>query len=73
MKGLTLDEYIDLPFPVVTSYVSKAHYGMLIQEPFDSEKHREEDRKPCPARHMDLAHNQMRWYVTKVRFRTGYW
>ena len=66
MKGLTFDEYVDQPFPVVTSYISKAHYGMMIQEPFDSDKHIEEDRRTCLARHMDLAHNQMRWYVQNV-------
>ncbi|KAH7341154.1 hypothetical protein BKA66DRAFT_544029 [Pyrenochaeta sp. MPI-SDFR-AT-0127] len=65
IKGLTFDDVVDQPFPLVTSYISKAHYGMVIQEPFDSSRHKEEDRRACPARHMDLAHNQMRWYVTK--------
>lgn len=57
----------DLPFPVVTSYISKAHYGMAFKEPFDSSRHTSEDRvKYDEAEQMDLAWDQMSWYVKKV-------
>ncbi|KAF1843607.1 uncharacterized protein K460DRAFT_396871 [Cucurbitaria berberidis CBS 394.84] len=65
IKGMTYDDFIDQPFPVVTSYISKAHYGMMIKEPFDSSKHAQEDRRICPVRHMDVVLDQMRWYVKK--------
>lgn len=64
---MTLDEPYDQPLPVVTSYISKAHYGIVCKVPFDKEKHSEEDRKFDSATNMDLAWNQMRWYVKKVR------
>jgi hypothetical protein len=62
------DDYShDQPFPVVTSYISKAHYGMTFKEPFDESKHTEEDRREYDAANdMDLAWDQMHWYVKKV-------
>ncbi|KAF1938603.1 hypothetical protein EJ02DRAFT_514404 [Clathrospora elynae] len=65
IKGMTYDEFVDQPFPVVTSYISKAHYGMMVKEPFDSSKHSEEDRTVCPVRGMDVVFDQMRWYINK--------
>lgn len=60
----------DQPFPVVTSYISKAHYGMAFKERFDNSKHTEEDRREYdPAKGVDLAWDQMRWYVSKVGIR----
>jgi hypothetical protein len=57
----------DLPFPVVTSYISRAHYGMAFKEPFDTSKHTSEDRKEYDeVEGIDLAWDQMSWYVRKV-------
>jgi hypothetical protein len=59
----------DLPFPVVTSYISKAHYGMAFKEPYDSSKHTDQDRKEYDeVADMDLVWDQMSWYVKKVSF-----
>ncbi|KAF2026845.1 hypothetical protein EK21DRAFT_92091 [Setomelanomma holmii] len=60
------DVYDDQPYPVVTSYISKAHYGMAYKEPYDSEKHTLEDRRVYDdGRGMDMVWDQMRWYVHK--------
>jgi hypothetical protein len=63
------DHNDDQPFPVVTSYISKAHYGMAFKEHFDSSRHTDEDRREYDAaKGVDLVWDQMRWYVSKVRF-----
>jgi hypothetical protein len=60
----------DQPFPVVTSYISKAHYGMAFKEPYDDSKHTGQDRKEYDkAEGMDLVWDQMSWYVMKVSAR----
>jgi hypothetical protein len=68
IKSMGFDDFNDdQPFPVVTSYISKAHYGIAFKEQFDSSKHTEEDRREFDeAKGVDLAWDQMRWYVNKV-------
>jgi hypothetical protein len=57
----------DQPIPVVTSYISKAHYGMEFKEPFNSEKHTADDRLVFDQdREIDFAWDQMYWFVKKV-------
>ncbi|KAF2467960.1 uncharacterized protein BDR25DRAFT_266432 [Lindgomyces ingoldianus] len=68
IKGMTFDNYDDgqvMPVPMVTSYISKAHYGIVFKVPFDASKHPEEDRRFDQATNQDLAYNQMQWYVSK--------
>jgi hypothetical protein len=57
IKSISYDEANDdLPFPVVISYFSKAHYGMAFKEPYDCSRHTSEDRvKYDEAEQMDLA------------------
>jgi hypothetical protein len=60
----------DQPLPMVTSYISKAHYGMTFKEPFDDTKHGPEDRREYDAANGTyLAWDQMHWYVRKVSLR----
>ncbi|KAF2113651.1 hypothetical protein BDV96DRAFT_647905 [Lophiotrema nucula] len=65
IKGATFDDHDDQDLPVVTSYISKAHYGIAYKVPFEASKHSEEDKKFDAATSQELAYNQMRWYVAK--------
>ena len=50
----------------IASRVSRLSYGIVIQEPFDENRHLEQDRKYQHALDMDCAMNQMesppRWH-----------
>jgi hypothetical protein len=68
IKSMSYDLNKDQPIPVVTSYISKAHYGMEFKEPFDSLKHTDDDRREFDVdKEMDFAWDQMYWFVNKVR------
>ncbi|ORY19152.1 hypothetical protein BCR34DRAFT_609778 [Clohesyomyces aquaticus] len=68
LKGMAFDDWDEeqpMRVPTVTSYISKAHYGIVCKVPFDDSKHKEEDRKFDHATNQDLAYNQMQWYIGK--------
>lgn len=57
----------DLPFPVVNSYIAKAHYGMAFKEEWDELRHSDADRKEYDeVEKMYIAWDQMSWYISKV-------
>lgn len=70
MKGMGYDDLNDqIPLPAVTSYISRAYYGMAFKEHFDSEKHTNEDKRIWDeAEQSFMAWDQMSWYVKKVRY-----
>ncbi|KAF2102979.1 hypothetical protein NA57DRAFT_71960 [Rhizodiscina lignyota] len=49
----------------IASRVSRLSYGIVIQEPFDENRHMEQDRRYQHALDIDCAMNQMQWYLRK--------
>lgn len=49
----------------IVSRVSRLSYGIVIMEPFDESRHREQDRQYVASVDMDCAMNQMYWYLRK--------
>lgn len=49
----------------IVSRVSRLSYGIIIMEPFDAARHREEDKQYVASVDGDFAVNQMYWYLRK--------
>jgi hypothetical protein len=50
----------------ITSAISRASYGIIHREPFDSDKHNADEKKWCEIERIWIVTNRMRWYLKKV-------